>query len=522
LDKATYHAAQAIAAALSQHAAEEIGVAQPHNAAQRRFIKAIGLHLRSEIHDPHQRRVIASHLVQVIGSRHIAIDTPDSPHFSAAPPAVAPDAQPAAPSVPEVAPAVPSAPVESQSPADSQPAVQLPEIAQAPVTPAADQPPTVAPATTDANGSRPSRSAIRADRGDLSDMLDKAGDVLSGDETRVDARDSADVVFNFFANDPDLKFSKNAAIGAVGSFSVESASFSVINGYGGGDLDGDGRGDYFGFAQDDPKYRFPALRMWAARNGLDYTTLNTQLLFAKHELLTEQRYAAAVDAFRKGDASPAQMASIWGRDFEGAVNSDGSLQGESARQQRAMAYAQSLDGRLASDRRVKNYGQEKKSADGDGSYEELRDKLFKNKNWEPQTANVIGDIKDGAAKKGVVNLLLALTQSGHKIRPSVIKTGHPTCSNAGFTSNHTDGKAVDLGNAGLSYQEMVDTYKYLQEHTEELGIDELIWAPAAHEGMSTLKDGKPFTYDSGTLADHGDHIHVSVQGQNVSADCPND
>ncbi len=144
-----------------------------------------------------------------------------------------------------------------------------------------------------------------------------------------------DKVYNFFIK--EMGMSPKAAAGAVGSFAIESAGFTVIDGYGGGDVtSAHPGGDYYGLGQWDPVTRLPALENYAKNHGLDYRRLSTQLEFVKYELTTT--HTTALTYLHSNGGSAASKAAIWGRYFEGAVNADGSLQMGTERQQWAAGY----------------------------------------------------------------------------------------------------------------------------------------------------------------------------------------
>jgi LAS superfamily LD-carboxypeptidase LdcB len=143
----------------------------------------------------------------------------------------------------------------------------------------------------------------------------------------------ADKLYRFLIKDVHL--TPAAAAGGVGSFSVESASFKVINGFGGGG------NQFYGLGQWDPVSRAPRLKLFTRKNGLDYKSFDGQLAFVKHELTTSEK--ATLWRLRHFNGSVGDAASLWGRMYERAVNPDGSLQGEPTRRARATEYLHEIE-----------------------------------------------------------------------------------------------------------------------------------------------------------------------------------
>lgn len=155
------------------------------------------------------------------------------------------------------------------------------------------------------------------------------------------------------------------------------------------------------------------------------------------------------------------------------------------------------------------------------SRQQLIDLIYGAPNWKPQNNRSVIDINSGVATDNLLRLLAALIEnvSGELITPSVIQTGHSCRTHVtGNISNHMGGLAVDLGGNGHSRESMVALFNFLFTNREALGINELIYDPVP-SGTSTLKHGKPLGYDSVTLGDHRDHIHVSVEGPRPTT-CP--
>ena len=153
-----------------------------------------------------------------------------------------------------------------------------------------------------------------------------------------------------------------------------------------------------------------------------------------------------------------------------------------------------------------------------GSRADLQARLFASPLWKPQTVKPTNDIKNGIAKDPLLQLLVAIVEQAKvTISPSVIQTGHDNCSSSGYTSNHYGGNGVDIGNEDVAPQLL----PWLYNNRVALGINELIFNKMP-VGTSTLKNGENYKYDSGTLGEHGDHIHISVKGPKLLAGCPRD
>lgn len=149
---------------------------------------------------------------------------------------------------------------------------------------------------------------------------------------------------------------------------------------------------------------------------------------------------------------------------------------------------------------------------------ELNRRLLTNPLWRPQSGRPTQDVQNGIAKDQLVCLMVQIVEEVKvPLSPSVIKTGHSTCSSSGYTSNHFSGLAVDIGNEEIAPQ----LIPWITANIQKLGIDELIFSPVP-PGTQTLKHGAPFQYDSGLLAAHTNHIHVDVNGPHLSGGCSRD
>ncbi len=163
-------------------------------------------------------------------------------------------------------------------------------------------------------------------------------------------------------------------------------------------------------------------------------------------------------------------------------------------------------------------------------YKDLtRDQLIQqikaSSNWKPQDQAVVNrdfanpDVRSGGVADDLLRLLLAMVQkSGSVVAVSSLNSDHPNCSEgSNITSNHKSGLAADIGNEEVAPQ----LVPWLFNNREALGINELIFNPVP-SGTSTLKNGVAYSYPAPTLADHRNHIHVSVKGPKVFLGCPND
>lgn len=149
----------------------------------------------------------------------------------------------------------------------------------------------------------------------------------------------------------------------------------------------------------------------------------------------------------------------------------------------------------------------------------LSNPLFCGGNPQKNCPNAYHDIVSGIAQDNLVALLLAIVEQGKfPIQINVIKTGHDDCSVSGLTSNHYSGLAADI--AGYNDPKTQALNKWLYDNAAALNVDELIHEP--HPGISDLKHGQPFNYDSSVTSIHYNHIHVAANGPHQSAGCPND
>lgn len=139
-----------------------------------------------------------------------------------------------------------------------------------------------------------------------------AGTTLSGNSV-------GEQVFNYFVEKHN--FSNVSAAAVTGNLEVESASFTVIDGWGGGG------GNYYGLAQWSRDDRYPKLVEFAGGTK-NAAQLNYQLDFVWHEL--NNGYESTLKNLR-GNSSLEDKAIFWGRHFEVAVNRDGSLQAQDNR-----------------------------------------------------------------------------------------------------------------------------------------------------------------------------------------------
>jgi hypothetical protein len=155
------------------------------------------------------------------------------------------------------------------------------------------------------------------------------------------------------------------------------------------------------------------------------------------------------------------------------------------------------------------------------THDQLVDLILGAPNWKPQNSGPTNDIKNGIAKDDLLRLIAALLEAlpSENITASYIRTGHDCRTTNGNISNHMGGLALDIGGAGQTEASMNNMYGWLYQNAAALNINELIHDPVP-TGMSTLRQGQPFTYDATTLKEHQNHIHVSVKGPQPTS-CPN-
>lgn len=142
---------------------------------------------------------------------------------------------------------------------------------------------------------------------------DGGGATLSGDSAGAQ-------VFNYFIG---KHLDNDAAAAATGNLDIESAGFTVIDGYGGGG------GAYYGIAQWSPSRRASLVDF--AGSEKNAAQLSYQLDFIWHELTTESSYAPTLHSLRSHDSLESKVHE-WGYNYEGALNPDGTVQLEDRRQ----------------------------------------------------------------------------------------------------------------------------------------------------------------------------------------------
>ncbi len=141
--------------------------------------------------------------------------------------------------------------------------------------------------------------------------------------TALNGSGTGEQVFNFFAVTHNL--SNDAAAAATGNLQLESANWSVIDGWGGGG------GNYYGIAQWSRNDRYVNLVKFAG-GAANAAKLNYQLDFVWHELTTDYKSTLAN---LKSSSSLEDKTIFWGRVYEGALT-NGALQMQKER----IAYAQ--------------------------------------------------------------------------------------------------------------------------------------------------------------------------------------
>lgn len=158
-----------------------------------------------------------------------------------------------------------------------------------------------------------------------------------------------------------------------------------------------------------------------------------------------------------------------------------------------------------------------------GDHAALVDRLFKNPLFSTDGPENKTDLSEGGKCIGgevgqvtmsdnLIKLLISLMENTNTpVRVSSTVSDHKCKSASGNISNHSHGKAVDIGN-----EENADVlYPYLYQHRAELGIDELIFSINGSQneqyGGHNLKHGQHHNYSSGVTSGHDDHIHVSVE-----------
>lgn len=109
-------------------------------------------------------------------------------------------------------------------------------------------------------------------------------------KSRFSASQNEDTIYNFLVN--DMGYSKAAAIGVIANIAAESGFNPNVYG---------DSGTSYGICQWHNS-RFTALKPFCSKRGLDYTDIQAQLLYLKHELegTSVDRYLRSVSNDRNG------------------------------------------------------------------------------------------------------------------------------------------------------------------------------------------------------------------------------
>jgi lysophospholipase L1-like esterase len=140
------------------------------------------------------------------------------------------------------------------------------------------------------------------------------GDSTDSITTNLTGNTIGEKVFNYFRINKNLSSDSAAAI--AGNLEIESAHWTVVDGWGGGG------GNYYGIAQWDRSNRYAGLVRFAGSTQ-NAAKLNFQLDYIWHEL--HNGYESTLQNIQ-GSSSLEDKTIFWVRHYEGAVNGDGSLQ----------------------------------------------------------------------------------------------------------------------------------------------------------------------------------------------------
>ncbi len=154
--------------------------------------------------------------------------------------------------------------------------------------------------------------------------------------TQLPGNTIGEQVFNFFVTTGG--FSNESAAAITGNLQVESADFTVIDGWGGGG------GNYYGIAQWSRDDRYVKLVQFAGSTQ-NAAQLPYQLNFIMYEL--KNGYSSTLTYLQSPNYSVSEKAIYWGRNYEVAVNADGSLQAEAQRVADAQIWYQRATGNPA-------------------------------------------------------------------------------------------------------------------------------------------------------------------------------
>ena len=137
-----------------------------------------------------------------------------------------------------------------------------------------------------------------------------------------------------------------------------------------------------------------------------------------------------------------------------------------------------------------------------GTVAELRNRVLENRMITFTRAVQRDDIRFGLVDVKVLRFLLAFTEAGFPVVIMSLKTGHRQYSRPGVISAHYRGLAVDIGNYTTNNMaESELAMQWILNHRVQLGFSQLIGpVPSLVHPLGI--------YDSATLADHRNHIHV--------------
>jgi uncharacterized protein YukE len=139
--------------------------------------------------------------------------------------------------------------------------------------------------------------------------------------------------------------------------------------------------------------------------------------------------------------------------------------------------------------------------DGQPTGKALRDAVLNNSNIKFTRTSQQNDIQFGLIHNDVLAFLMHFTEAGFPVTITSLRSDHSKMTSSGNPSAHAVGRAVDMGNYGSNNPDTYRAMSWIKLRQIQLKFSQLI---GPIDGLCVPLG----YYDSSTLQQHDDHIHV--------------